>query len=631
MLQTLLLIVLSIFLIDDKPGFMTPEILWKLGRVNPVGISKDGKEVIYNVNTPDILQNKTISQQYSIPITGGIAKVLKNSHDLVYDKSISPDGKYKLDVKEVKILKVQGKEFYPELDKSNVQIYDTLNYRNWDKWEDGLYSHLFIFPIVKKKIHGAGKDIISNEIYDCDEQDFSWGADSNTIIYVAKKKFGTDSTKSTNTDIYEYNISTGKTINLTDGLMGYDKAPAFSSTNILAWLSMKRDGFEADKNDILVGRPGEHINLTEHWDGTVETFLWSNDGGTIFFTAAINGTVQLFKVDYSRPAKKNPEIKQLTNGEFDINKIIGQSGDTLVVTRTDMNHASELYTFDLKTSELKQLTHVNDSVFEKLNLSKVEKRMVPTTDGKEMLVYVIYPPNFNPSKQYPTILYAQGGPQAPLTQSYSYRWNFQLMAANDYIVIAPNRRGMPGHGVKWNEQISKDNGGQVMDDYLSAVDALSKEPFVDKTKIACVGPSYGGYSVFYLAGIHNNRFKTFISHNGIFNLKSFYGSTDELFFVDWEYGGPYWDVSNAAAQKTYSKFDPSNLVAKWNTPILIFTGGKDYRVPETQSFEAFQAAQLRGIKSRIIYFPNENHWVLSPQNSIIWQREFFKWLKETLL
>jgi dipeptidyl aminopeptidase/acylaminoacyl peptidase len=323
-------------------------------------------------------------------------------------------------------------------------------------------------------------------------------------------------------------------------------------------------------------------------------------------------------------------VKQVTKGDFDITAIAGQAGNTLVVARNDMNHATELYTVNLLNGQMTQLSHVNDAAYAATPMSKVEKRMIATTDGKQMLVYVIYPPDFDPSKKYPTLLFCQGGPQVPLTHFYSYRWNMQLIAANGYIVVAPNRRGMPGHGVAWNEQISKDHGGQVMDDYLSAIDALAKEPFVDKSRLGAVGASYGGYSVFFLAGMHNNRFKTFIAHDGIFNFKSMYGTSEEVFFVHWDYGGAYWDKSNAAAQKSYSQFDPSNLVEKWNTPILIFHGGRDYRVPDTQGFEAFQAAQLRGIKSRLVYLPTENHWVLTAQNGLVWQREFFRWLKETL-
>ncbi len=323
-------------------------------------------------------------------------------------------------------------------------------------------------------------------------------------------------------------------------------------------------------------------------------------------------------------------IKQITKGDFDINGIVGQSGNNLVVSRTDMNHAAELYSVDISNGSMKQLTHVNDAVNNSLGQCKTERRFVTTTDGKQMLVWVVYPPDFDPAKKYPTLLYCQGGPQSPLTQTYSYRWNFQLMASQGYIVVAPNRRGMPGHGTQWNEQISKDHGGQVMKDYLSAIDAVSKEKFVDKSRLGAVGASYGGYSVFMLAGIHNNRFKSFIAHDGIFDTRSMYGTTEELWFVNWDYGGPYWDKKNAAAQKTYNEFNPINYVDKWNTPIMIVQGGKDYRVPIEQGLQAFQAAQLRGIKSKLLYLPEENHWVLGAQNALVWQREFYKWLAETL-
>ena len=295
-----------------------------------------------------------------------------------------------------------------------------------------------------------------------------------------------------------------------------------------------------------------------------------------------------------------------------------------------MNHADEIYSYNLKKKTFTQLTKTNDVIYSKLTLPKFERRYVTTTDGKKMLVWVILPPNFDQTKKYPTLLYCQGGPQSPLTQFYSFRWNFSLMASQGYIVVAPNRRGMYGHGQAWNEQISGDWGGQVMDDYLSAIDDVSKENYVDKTRLGCVGASYGGYSAFYLAGIHNNRFKTFISHNGVFNTQSMFGTTEEVFFNNWDFGGPYWDKNNVNAQKAYTTFNPINYVDKWNAPILIIQGGKDYRVPIGQGQEAFQAAQLRGIKSRLLYLPEENHWVLKPQNALVWQREFYKWLKETL-
>jgi dipeptidyl aminopeptidase/acylaminoacyl peptidase len=614
---------------------MTPELLWQLGRVSGLGISNDGKQVVFSVSTPSVRENKSSRKVYAIPLQGGEPMELEGLKNILTDKSISPDGKYQITVKDVKIHNVFGTDFYPDLNQSNVHIYESLNFRHWDTWEDGAYSHLFFHPLTNGKL-GTGTDIMPNEPHDCPQkpfggdEDFTWRPDSKRIVYVTKKKAGTAYATSTNTDLYEYDITTGVTVNITEGMMGYDTEPAFSSTGALAWLSMKRDGYEADKNDIMVRNGNIITNLTQQWDGTVNHFRWSNDGKKIFFVAPVDGTIQLFEVDYPGFTKKIPVVKQITKGDFDVSGMVGQSGNTMVVSRTDMNHATELFTVNLANGQMSQLTHVNDAVFNALALSKVEKRMVPTTDGKQMLVWVIYPPDFDPTKKYPTLLYCQGGPQSALTQFYSYRWNFQLMAANGYIVVAPNRRGMQGHGVAWNEQISKDHGGQVMDDYLTAIDAMTKESFVDKDKLACVGASYGGYSAFYLAGIHNNRFKTFIAHDGIFNTKSMYGSTEELFFVDWDYGGPYWDKNNAAAQKTYTTFDPSSLVDKWTAPILIYQGGKDYRVPDGQAFEAFTAAQLRGIKSRLVYLPEENHWVLSAQNALVWQREFFKWLKETL-
>jgi dipeptidyl aminopeptidase/acylaminoacyl peptidase len=614
---------------------MTPELLWKLGRITPLAITRDGKQVVYTVSTPDVAENVSVKKTYLLSLMGGEAVEITNTKNLIVDKSKSPDGNFQITTQNVKINKVFGTDFYPELEKSHVQIYDGLNYRHWDTWEDGEFSHVFVHPVTEGEV-GDGKDIMLNEPYDCPQmpfggdEDYTWRPDSKKIIYVTKKKAETAYATSTNTDLYEYDIVTGATVNLTEGMMGYDTQPTYSSTGVLAWLSMKRDGYESDKNDIIVRNGNVTTNLTQQWDGTVDSYKWSLDGKKVYFVAPVDGAQHLFEVDYPGFTKKMPVVKQLTKGEFDVTAIVGQSANTLVVSRTDMNHATELFTVNLANGSMTQLTHVNDAEYSKLSLSKVEKRMVQTTDGKQMVVWVIFPPDFDASKKYPTLLYCQGGPQSALSQFYSFRWNFQLMAANGYIVVAPNRRGMPGHGVAWNEQISKDHGGQVMDDYLSAIDAVSKESYVDKARLGCVGASYGGYSSFYLAGIHNNRFKTFIAHDGIFNFKSMYGSTEEVFFSEWEYGGPYWDKSNAAAQKSYTKFDPSNLVDKWNTPILIFQGGKDYRVPDGQAFEAFQAAQLRGIKSRLVYLPTENHWVLTAQNALVWQREFYRWLKETL-
>lgn len=608
---------------------MTPELLWKIKRISPIGISKDGKSVIYSTTEYKVVEGEKISKKFSLPINGGTPSEIQDVSNLVLDKSISPDGTRKIEVKSVKLDKVLGSDYYPEMKDSDVKIYDDLHYRHWDKWMDGTYNHLILKLNNDEEVDGIdlldGEPFHSPQMPFGGEEDFTWSPDGTKILYVAKKKKGKEYAISTNTDIYEYDVKSGKTKNITEGMMGYDTHPEFSSKGVLAFLSMARDGYEADKNDLILIQNNEKINLTKSWDGTVSGFKWAENGEKIYFNAPIGGTTQLFEIEI-----KSKKIKQITDGQFDIAGLVGQSKDAFIVTRTDMNHAADLFSVDLKSGKMKQLTEVNKEIYDNLKMSKVEKRITKTTDGKEMVSWVIYPPDFDPNKKYPTLLYCQGGPQSALTQFYSFRWNFQLMAANGYIVIAPNRRGMPGHGVEWNEQISKDWGGQVMQDYLAAVDDISKEKYVDKKRLGAVGASYGGYSVFYLAGIHNKRFKTFIAHDGVFNLKSMYGTTEELWFTNWDSGGSYWEKDNQDAVKTYNEFDPSNLVNKWDTPILIVQGGKDFRVPIGQSLEAFQAAQLKGLKSRLIYLPEENHWVLHPQNSVIWHSEFFRWLKETL-
>ncbi len=636
------LLFLATFLISSfsiAQNLMTPETLWSLGRISGKGISKAGNSVVYSVSTPDITENKSSSKTYVMPLEGGTPGLVTSTTEFLNNPKISPDGKYLLTSAEVKVKPVTGTDFYPQLTKSNALIYDQLNYRHWDEWEDGKYNHVMLQPLVNGTVTGDPIDLMKDQPYDSPlkpfggPEDYVWSPDGKTVVYASKKKYGTAYAVSTNTDLYSYDLATGKTSNLTETNKGYDVNPSFNTAGQLAWLQMKRDGYEADKQDLVVMNMSNKsvMNLTAQRDDIhVESYTWASDGKSLFFTAPIDGTLQLFNVIYPGLTKIAPVIRQITKGDFDVTAVVGQNGNTLVVARNDMNHATELYTVDVNNGNMKQLTHVNDDAYAKISMVKTERRFVKTIDGKQMLVWVVYPPNFDKNKKYPTLLYCQGGPQSPLTQFYSFRWNLQLMASNGYIVVAPNRRGMPGHGTKWNEQISKDHGGIVMQDYLYAIDALSKEPFVDKNRLGCVGASYGGYSVFMLAGIHKNRFKTFIAHDGIFDFRSMYGSTEELFFVDWDYGGPYWDLKNAAAQKSYKEFNPSNFVANWNTPILIYHGAKDYRVPLEQGMQAFQAAQLRGIKSKLIVLPDENHWVLHAQTALVWQKEFYKWLEETL-
>jgi len=650
---------------------MTPEMLWSLKRVSPEGISKDGKHVYYSSKQIDWKTEKSKVDHYIADISGTTRKPFITDGKTIFQRTknvwyaientnlyrstdegihweaiyngltdaenvwISPNEKYIAFSKEVLVKPMMGADIYPDLPKTTAQVYTDLMYRHWDTWEDGKFSHIFIVPTNG----GQVKDIMLNEPFDVPlkpfggTEDLVWSPDSKGLVYACKKKFGKEYATSTNTDLYYYELASGKTTNWTVGMPGYDSQPSFSPDGKrLAWLSMMRDGFEADKVDIcIMNLDGKNIykkiNLTENWDEAAGGFTWGRNGSNIFFTAAWRGTEQLFEVNVPKENNEKPTVQKLTSGKFDINGVVGWAAKELIVTRCDMNHATELYAVNTGNGSMHAITHENDDAYNSIKLSKVKMRNVTTSDGQDMGVWVIYPPDFDSNKKYPTLLYCQGGPQSALSQFYSFRWNFQVMAAQGYIIVAPNRRGMPGWGVKWNADISKDWGGQPMRDYLTAIDNLSQEPYVDKNRLGCIGASYGGYSVYMLAGMHNGRFKSFIAHDGLFDLKSWYGTTEELWFANWDVGGPYWMKPQP---ESYVKYDPSNFVDKWTAPIMIVQGGTDYRVPIEQGLEAYQAAQVRGIKSKLLYFPNENHWVLHAQNGIAWQREFFKWLKETL-
>lgn len=672
-------ILLSLSLLAALPALaqdeMTPELLWSLKRVSANELSTSGKTLYYSVKQVDWKTEKSTVKQYRMNLSteggkevsykaglsviqrngntwyaldngklarsedrGGSWKVIYSNLDGANDIRISPDGKHIAYSKEVLVRKVDGTDLYPDLPNTTAKVYRDLNYRHWDTWEDGKYAHIFIGPISDDR---AVVDIMGNEPYDAPQkpfggaEDFVWSPDSKGLLYVSKKKEGKEYAQSTNTDLYYYELATRETINWTANMMGYDTNPSFSPDGRrVAWSSMKRDGYESDKTDIYVmdldRKSMNKLNLTAGWDGAVNDFVWSRDGNRIFYNAAWRGTVQLFEVNVPQNlhVRMMPVVRQITEGIFDVNGVVGQAANgSVIITRTDMNHAAEIFEVDVQNGNMRALTHENAAVYDRITPSETKLRMVKTSDGRSMGVWVVYPPDFDPKKKYPTLLYCQGGPQSALSQFYSIRWNFQLMAAKGYIVVAPNRRGMPGWGTKWNEDISKDWGGQPMRDYLAAIDDVAKEPYVDSKRLGCVGASYGGYSVFMLAGIHGNRFKSFIAHDGLYDLKSWYGTTEELWFANWDIGGNYWDKE---LPKSYEKYDPSNFVGKWNAPIMIIQGGLDFRVPIEQGLEAFQAAQLRGIKSKLLYLPNENHWVLHPHNGIAWQREFFSWLEETL-
>jgi dipeptidyl aminopeptidase/acylaminoacyl peptidase len=658
---------------------LSPETLWKFGRIAEPKVSPDGKTVVYSVTRYNVEENKGNAELFSVPVSGGNALQLTNTKTsennarwrpdgkkIGYISSesgspqlweMNPDGSGKRQVSNIsegisnfnyspkgthifftRDIQIDQtlKQRYPDLPKANALEYDGLMMRHWNQWEDGAFSHVFFASYTDGKI-GDAKDIMPGEAFDAPlmpfggEEQLCWSSDGKTIAYTCKKLKGTDYAASTNSDIYLYNIETEKTINISEENKGYDTEPRFSPDGkSIVWLSMQTPGFEADKNRMILYdiATGNKKDLTEGFDQSAENVIWSKDSKTLYFGSATQATHQAYA--YSFGAKKDM-IKKLTDGLHDIGAfdVANDAKKTfLVASKMDISNPAELYKVDIAALTLTQITSTNKDILNTVKMGKVEKRMVKTTDGKDMLVWVIFPPDFDPAKKYPTLLYCQGGPQSVVSQFFSYRWNFQLMAANGYIIVAPNRRGLPSFGQQWNDEISGDWGGQCMRDYLSAIDDVSKENYVDKDRRGAVGASFGGYSVYWLAG-HNEdkRFKSFIAHCGVFNLESMYGETEEIFFSDHDFGGPYWKNPKP---KSYEDFSPINFVKNWNTPILVIHNNKDFRVPLGQGLQAYSAAQLQGIKSRFLYFEDEGHWVTKPQNGLLWQREFFRWLDETL-
>lgn len=678
-MKKLLLIVftLSSILVNAQDK-MQAETLWKFGRVSEPKVSPNGKSIVYNVTRYSVTDNKGNNDLWIIETNGGDAKQLTNTPFSESNARWRPDGKkigflstesgtsqlwemnadgtekkqisnfeggiynfnYSPTMKHIYFsqdveIDMSLKKRYPDLPKANALMYDELMMRHWNQWEDGAYSHV-MYCTYDAGVLGKAIDIMPNERYDAPtmpfggEEQMNWSADGKTIAYTCKKEVGAAYAISTNTEIYLYNIETGATINISQPNKGYDVEPRFSPDGKqIAWLSMERAGFEADKNRIFVMDLSTKVitDITKPIDQSADNILWSKDSKTIYFTSCVDAVHQLYS--YSLLAKKDP-LRKITNGLSDLGSIdISSDGkvSNIIATRVNMSTPTEIYRIELAKGNTYKLTSTNDDELKKLELGKVEKRMVETTDGKEMLVWVIYPPNFDKHKKYPSLLVCQGGPQSTVSQGFSYRWNFQLMAAQGYVVIAPNRRGLPSFGQEWNDQISGDWGGQAMQDLLSAVDDVSKEEYIDKDRRAAVGASYGGYSVYWLAGHHQNRFKSFIAHCGVFNLESMYGSTEEIFFVNHDLEGAYWKTPSP---KSYELFSPHKFVKNWNTPILVIHNDKDFRVPLGEGLQAFSAAQLQGIKSRFLYFSDEGHWVTKPQNSLLWQREFFRWLDETM-
>ncbi len=687
------IIFLLVFCLSGIPligqNVLSPELLWKIGRVSDPQVSPSGDQVLFGVTYFNLDENKGNRDLYVMDLTAGSKKAapsakvkqITNTESGEYNARWTAKGKiaflsgesgssqvwemnadgsdriqmtnFPLEVNDfelpaenlmlfsssVKMDKTVN-ELYTDLPMADARIIDDLMYRHWKSWDDFSYTHVFSYPYGQFKAPDMGHytDLMEGERQDAPvppfggSEQYTASPDGKTVLYCSKKtKDKVEWAQSTNSDIYAVDLASGKTKNLTEGMMGYDMEPTFSPDGrYWAWLSMERDGYESDRNRIFVQdlsvAGSKPFELTAGFPHPAGHLHWTEDGKGIYFTAPTNGTYQVFKADIANPGKAG--IKQVTTGTFNMNsaaEVLG--GKYLISSRNSMSYPAELFLVNPATNEQVNVSKVNDELLGKVKWGDVAARTVKTSDGKDMLTWVITPPDFDPNKKYPTLLYCQGGPQSMVSQFFSYRWNFQLMAANGYVIVAPNRRGLPGFGEEWNEAISQDWGGQPMRDYFAAIDDVAKESWADEDKLGAVGASYGGYSVYYLAGIHNKRFKTFISHCGLYNLESWYGATEEMFFANFDIGGPYWEVPYV---DSYQKYSPNNFVQNWDTPILVIHGEKDFRVPVNQGMEAFNAAKLRGVPARFLYFPTEGHWVQSPQNGVLWHRVFFEWLDKDL-
>lgn len=652
---------------------LTPEKMLELERVGSPVASPDGQHVVYTVSDIDAASNggtttiyiQAINSTTPLALGTGSSPIWRpdgtkigfmrggqlwemdpdgqnatqvTSFDFpISNVSYAPNGEFLAFTRSVKLDEL-AIDKYPDLDKAKARLINGLMFRHWDTWHDGTYRHLFFAPYSDGSITGDPIDVMAGEPYDTPLKPFggaaqiTWSPDSRSLVYTAKKLTGAEAAYSTNSDLYQYTLASGETRNLTESNPGYDYYPAFSPDGSqLAWLSMETPGYEADRYRLMLMdvNSGNVRELSAGFDQNVNGHVWSADGNRIYFLSGIEGTVQIYYYD-SRTRRADPNIYPLTSGVHDYTGIAlaGTSREPVVIaSRMSMSAPTELFKVDVSNGEAMAFTEFNKDHLLELALGEVTSRWVETTDGKRMLVWVILPPDFDPNQKYPTLLYAQGGPQGTVSQFFSYRWNFQVMAAQGYVVVAPNRRGLPSFGQEWNRQISGDWGGQAMKDMLSAIDNVAAEPWADETKMGAVGASFGGYTVFWLAGNHEKRFKTFISHAGIFHLESMYGETEEMFFINFDMDGAWFDSPRPSS---YDLHSPHLYARNWDTPIMMIHGERDYRVPVGQSFQAFTTAQRMGIPSKMLLFPDENHWILTPQNSLLWHREFFGWLDKWL-
>ena len=649
------------------------DALESLGRISDVKVSPDGSKVLFSISYESVEKNTSNADLYVVDIDGSnltrLTKTPKSEANFCWidrgrqiaytypvdgkpqiwvmnadgsspravskiEKGVegflfSPDTKKVVVISTVKYAHTAA-ELYPDLPDATGRNIDDLLYKHWDEWVTEI-PHPFLADFTGSGLENV-TDIMADEPYEAPMrpfggvESFAWAPDSHSLIYVSRKKTGMEYALSTNSDLYLYDLAEGTTRNLTEGMMGYDTCPAYSPDGrYVAWLSMEHDGYESDKNRIFVldNTTGTKTDLTADWDYTADAIAWRPDGKGLFFIAPKDGVTPIFSV-----ALDSHEVSVVAEDVADFAGLQPLPEGGVVSLRHSILYPNEVVAIAADGS-LKQLTDVNTSVLASLKMPTVEKRMVPTTDGKEMLVWVVLPPDFDPNGSYPALLYCQGGPQQPVSQFWSYRWNLALMGARGYIVIAPNRRGLPGFGTEWNAQISGDYPGQNMRDYLSAVDYMKQFPYVDSARIGATGASYGGFSVYWLAGNHEGRFAALLAHAGIFNTEAQYLETEEMWFANWDLGGPYWDKSNPVAQRTFAS-SPHKFVDRWTAPIIISHGELDYRILSSQGEMAFNAAKLRGIPAEMVIYPDENHWILKPQNAVLWQRLFFRWFDRWL-
>lgn len=661
--------------IDPQATRLTPEIMWSLGRVGQPSVSTDGQTVVYGLTHTNIAENRNYSDLYTIATEGGQpvrltqtregemqpcwtpdgrhltyvkvgadgaqlwqmnpdgtdAKQLTHADGGIDGYVFAPDQSYVAYIRRVKVGQTLA-DRHPDMPHATARMETDLMYRHWNEWADGKYSHVCIAPYADGEL-GKETDIMDGEPYHCPLPPFggiehlTFSPDGKQIVYACKKLMGMAAAKSTNSGLYLYDIASGETTLLTPGQHGYDTNPLFAPDGQhLLWLSMERDGYESDKNRLMMRdmATGETTELTDQTENHTEAFCLSADGRTAYTIAGANARVSVWAIDIAMHA-----VRAVNTDLCDWTSIVMADNNTLVGSRMSMMSPPEIYTIDIATGKATQLTHINDAALTQLDMGTVTERWIETTDGKQMHTWVILPPGFDANKKYPALLYCQGGPQSMVSQFWSLRWNMALMASRGYVVVAPNRRGLPGFGREWNEQISGDYGGQNMQDYLSAIDAVGREPWVDADRLGAVGASYGGYSVYWLAGHHEGRFKTLIAHCGVFDYAALYATTEELFFPDWDLKGAPWETDNQAAQKSYGA-SPSHFVNNWDTPIMVIHGEKDFRIPYTQGMAAFNTAVMKGIPAQFLFFPDECHWVQKPQNSIVWHREFGAWLDRWL-